>query len=68
MYSWEQTLEDVTVVINPPAGVTAKHLAVTLKANAVQVGLKGNPPFLDAKPFATIDVDLSTWTFSEYAL
>ena len=62
MYQWEQSLEDVTVTIRPPTGVGAAHLDVKIAAGAVSVGLKGNPPFLSAEPFATIDSTLSTWT------
>ena len=63
VYEWEQSLEDVTGIIRPPASVAAAHLEVAIAAASISVGLKGNPPFLAAKTFATIDTSLSTWTF-----
>ena len=64
MYEWEQSFEDVTVLIRPPEGVTAKHLAVSIQSNKVSVGIKGEKPFIDCETFQTVDSSTSTWTLS----
>ncbi len=46
IYEWTQTLDEVVVTFNPPEGVTAKALAITIAPTKLTVGMKGNPPFL----------------------
>jgi hypothetical protein len=48
-YSWGQTLDDVTVVIDAPPGAPAKAFAVTVTPTRLTLGLKGNPTYLDVR-------------------
>jgi len=68
VYEWEQSFEDVTVVIRPPEGVTAKHLAISIQSNKVTVGIKGEKPFIDCETCQTVDSSTSTWTLSTMSL
>ena len=46
IYSWEQELDEVSIYITPPGGVTAKHIECTIKESSMVLGIKGNPPYL----------------------
>lgn len=46
-YRWMQTLEEVTVNVFLPDGVTSKMLDVQIKANTIKAGIKGQPPIID---------------------
>lgn len=50
IYEWDQTLTEVNLYIQVPAGVRAKNLAIDIKAAHLNVGIKGNPPYLDVRP------------------
>lgn len=62
IYEWEQTLEDVTLFITPPPGVTAKMIDCTINARSMSLGLKGNPPFLNEKFTEVVNSGDSVWT------
>ena len=47
IYEWDQSLEDVNIYVKPPPGVTADIIFCDLKPGHMQLGLRGNPPFLD---------------------
>mmetsp|Transcript_54091 Transcript_54091/g.89782 ORF Transcript_54091/g.89782 Transcript_54091/m.89782 type:complete len:157 (-) Transcript_54091:409-879(-) len=63
IYEWEQSLEDVTVFITPPPGVTAKMLDCKIEARRLTLGLKGNPPFIDELFEETVNSSDSCWFF-----
>lgn len=47
MYSWDQTLEEVNVYLEPPAGITKRDIECKIEKKRLRLGLKGNSPFLD---------------------
>lgn len=53
VYEWDQTLSEVNVYIEVPAGVKAKQLYVEITSTHVRLGIHPNPPYLDVS-FATL--------------
>lgn len=68
IYEWEQSLEDVVIYIEPPQGVSAKDLLVSISPRHLVVGLKGAPPFINEELFSAVRQDSSLWTFGMYFL
>ena len=46
MFEWDQTLEEVNMYIELPKGVPTKLFRCTIQAGHVEVGIRGNPPYL----------------------
>ena len=68
MYSWEQSLKDVTVNVRLPAGLTSKQLAVKLTNTRVKVEIKGQEgALIDAAFSKPIKLDDSLWTLESDA-
>ena len=67
IYEWEQTLEEVLIFIYPPEGIRAKDLDILIQKQHLRVGIRGNPPFLDADLESTVSVDNSLWTLGASA-
>ena len=65
IYEWEQGLDEVNVYITPPPGVKAAMIQCVMTTQRVTIGLKGNPPFLDAPLAGPIIVRESLWTMDE---
>lgn len=65
IYEWEQSLEDVTVYVNPPKGVSAEMVSCEIKPNWLKLGLKGNPPFLDEQTSGPVVQAESYWTLAD---
>jgi CS domain len=68
IYEWEQSLEEVNIYINPPAGVTRSMFDIKISHNHLRIGLKGAPPFIDEDTGGAVKVDESTWTFVDGVL
>eukprot|EP01027_Heterolobosea_sp_BB2_P012521 GEZU01018140.1.p1 GENE.GEZU01018140.1~~GEZU01018140.1.p1 ORF type:complete len:178 (-),score=60.68 GEZU01018140.1:356-889(-) len=64
-YKWTQTLTDVTAYINVPEGTRAKFLEVTIKADHIKAGLKGQPPIIDAPLHKKVKHDDSFWQLED---
>jgi len=65
VYEWEQELDEVHIYIQPPPGITKDLLDIKIKPKHVEVGMKGNPPFLNEAPFSLVDVDASFWMIED---
>ncbi|KAH7297286.1 hypothetical protein KP509_26G063800 [Ceratopteris richardii] len=65
VFEWDQTLEEVNIYINLPAGVPRKLFSCTIKANHLEVGIKGNPPYLNHDLAGPVKVDSSFWTIED---
>lgn len=65
VYTWEQSLEDVTVHVRLPLGVPASAVDCRITASAgghVRLGLRGAAaPYLDAHTGGPVIADESTW-------
>ena len=62
IYRWTQTLDEVTVYIAIPDGVTAKQLDVKILPKKLQVGVKGQPKIIDGELHKKVKVDDCLWT------
>ena len=49
VYTWDQTLSDVNMYVEVPPGVRAKDLFCEIKHQSISLGLKPNPPYLQAR-------------------
>lgn len=47
MFEWDQTLEEVNIYINLPPNVNSKQFYCKIQSRHVEVGIKGNPPYLN---------------------
>lgn len=61
-YRWVQTLEEVTVYVPLPDGVTSKQLDVQMKSSTLKVGVKGQPAIIDGPLHKKIKASDSLWT------
>lgn len=55
VFEWDQTLDEVNMYINLPPNVHAKQFYCKVQSKHVEVGIKGNPPYLNvcfSFPFA----------------
>lgn len=55
MFEWDQTLDEVNLYIDRPPNVHAKQFYCKVQSKHVELGIKGNPPYLNvclSFPFA----------------
>ena len=50
VFEWDQTLEEVNVYITLPPNVPTKLFYCKIQSKHVEVGIKGNPPYLNVFP------------------
>ena len=62
IYEWEQSLDELLIVITPPSSLPARLLSVAVESSRVAVGIKGNPPYLDEPLQHAINASDSLWT------
>ena len=60
-YSWTQTLGEVTLCVNVPAGTRGRDCDVSISSKNLRVGLKGQPPVLDGAMDKHVVVDDCMW-------
>lgn len=65
VYSWEQTLEEVLMYIQPPPGTPSKAIECIIRPESMRLGLKGNPPFLSAEFSSVVVASESFWMISD---
>ncbi|ODQ66500.1 CS-domain-containing protein [Nadsonia fulvescens var. elongata DSM 6958] len=61
-YTWNQTLQEVTITIPIPEGSRPKDLNVSIQKSKILVAVKGSDPVLTGDLFALVSTDESTWT------
>jgi hypothetical protein len=66
-YTWEQTLEDVTVFLVVPAGTTGRMVSCQIKKDHLTVGIKGNPPIIDGELSELCKAGQSSWSITDCA-
>jgi len=47
VFEWDQTLDEVNIYINLPPNVHSKLFYCTIQSKHIELGIKGNPPFLN---------------------
>ncbi|KAG6792793.1 hypothetical protein POTOM_001952 [Populus tomentosa] len=71
IFEWDQTLEEVNIYINLPPNVHSKQFYCKIQSKHVEVGIKGNPPYLNHDLTCPVKTDSSFWTLvgsTSYAL
>jgi hypothetical protein len=58
IYEWDQTLEEVNLYISLPDRLPSRLLYCTIKPQHVELGVKGNPPYLNVKKLVTLWISL----------
>eukprot|EP00743_Colponemidia_sp_Colp-15_P007770 GILK01008413.1.p1 GENE.GILK01008413.1~~GILK01008413.1.p1 ORF type:complete len:335 (-),score=55.48 GILK01008413.1:254-1198(-) len=64
-YRWQQTLTDVVLEIEVPAGTKANQLVVTFSSARLKVGLKGAPLLIDGELDDKIRVEDCFWNLED---
>jgi len=49
VYEWEQSFGEVDVFVTAPPGVRAAQVDCSFRPTRLRLGLKGNPPFMEAR-------------------
>lgn len=65
IYEWEQHLDEVDVFINPPPGVGAKQLEISIATQHLKVGIKGNPPYINFDLAGQVNAEDSLWMIED---
>jgi hypothetical protein len=60
-YAWTQTLQEVSVSIPVPAGVTSKMLSVKIQSKSIEVGIKGGATIVSGALHAAVQLDECLW-------
>lgn len=60
-YTWTQTLQEVSVSIPVPAGVTSKMLNVKIASKSIEVGVKGGATIVAGPLHASVQLDECLW-------
>ncbi|CAH9121048.1 unnamed protein product [Cuscuta epithymum] len=65
VFEWDQTLEELNIYINLPENVPKKLFYCTIKSKHLEVGIKGNPPYLSHDLSNHVKTDCSFWTLED---
>ncbi|KAL8129952.1 hypothetical protein V2J09_019107 [Rumex salicifolius] len=65
VFEWDQTLEEVNMYINLPPNVPSKQFYSKIQSKHVEVGIKGNPPYLNHELLHPVKTDSSFWTIED---
>ncbi|KAG8077502.1 hypothetical protein GUJ93_ZPchr0007g4392 [Zizania palustris] len=65
VFEWDQTLEEVNMYIELPKGVPTRIFHCTIQATHVEVGIRGNPPYLNHDLTLPVKTDSSFWTIED---
>ncbi|KAM8884500.1 nudC domain-containing protein 1 isoform 1-T1 [Synchiropus picturatus] len=61
IYFWQQTTDDITMIVRMPEGVTKETVHFSLTRDDISIGVKGSDPFLEGQLFASVDPEASAW-------
>lgn len=64
-YTWEQTLEDVTVIVKVPTGTTSKMVSCKIEKEHLLIGLKGETPIVDGDLSEPVIPGESMWNIQD---
>eukprot|EP00941_MAST-03F_sp_MAST-3F-sp1_P002300 g2300.t1 len=64
-YTWQQTLQEVTIVVPVEEGTKGKHLTVDISATKIKVGKKGKPLIIDGTLWKPCRPDDLVWTIDD---
>lgn len=61
IYFWQQTVEDITVCVRMPEGITKEDVQFRLTADTMTIGVQGFAPLLEGQLHASVDPEASAW-------
>ncbi|KMZ75627.1 NudC domain-containing protein 2 [Zostera marina] len=65
VFEWDQTIEEVNLYIPLPPGVPKNLFYCKIQSSHMEVGIKGNPPYLNHKLQSPVKTDSSFWTLED---
>ncbi|XP_010262850.1 PREDICTED: nudC domain-containing protein 2 isoform X1 [Nelumbo nucifera] len=65
VFEWDQTLEEVNIYITLPPNVPTKLFYCKIQSKHVEVGIKGNSPYLNHDLTGPVKTDSSFWTLED---
>ncbi|KAJ4774869.1 NudC domain-containing protein 2 [Rhynchospora pubera] len=65
VFEWDQTLEEVNMYIDLPQTVPKKLFYCKIQSKHIEVGIKGNPPYLNHDLSSPVKTDSSFWTLED---
>ncbi|KAG6493436.1 nudC domain-containing protein 2-like isoform X1 [Zingiber officinale] len=65
VFEWDQTLDEVNMYIDLPPNVPKKLYYCKIQSGHVEVGIKGNPPYLNHDLACPVKTDSSFWTLED---
>ncbi|PKI31860.1 nudC domain-containing protein 2 [Punica granatum] len=65
VFEWDQTLEEVNIYISLPPNVHPKQFYCKIQSKHIEVGIKGNPPYLNHDLTSPVKTDSSFWTLED---
>ncbi|GKU93356.1 hypothetical protein SLEP1_g6957 [Rubroshorea leprosula] len=65
VFEWDQTLDEVNIYINLPPNVHSKQFYCKIQSKHFEVGIKGNPPYLNHDLSGPVKTDSSFWTLED---
>ncbi|EFJ13817.1 hypothetical protein SELMODRAFT_92763 [Selaginella moellendorffii] len=68
IYEWDQTLDEVNIYIDLPKQIPKKLFSCNIQLQHVEVGIKGNPPYLNHNLGGPVKLDGSFWTIEDETL
>lgn len=64
-YKWSQTISDLDITVDLPAGIRARDLSIIIKRRKLSIAIKGSEAIVDGTLFADIKEEDSTWSVCE---
>ena len=68
IYEWDQSFKEVNIYITVPPGIPSRDLSCTITSRHVQLGIKGNPPYMDDDLGGLVKASESFWTLEDGTL
>ncbi|KAH9308351.1 hypothetical protein KI387_036262, partial [Taxus chinensis] len=65
VFEWDQSLEELDIYIPLPKNVPTKLFYCKIQSQHLEVGIKGNPPYLNHDLTSPVKVDSSIWTLED---
>ncbi|KOM52588.1 hypothetical protein LR48_Vigan09g124700 [Vigna angularis] len=65
VFEWDQTLDEVNIYINLPPNVHSKQFYCKIQSKHLELGIKGNPPYLNHDLPCPVKTDSSFWTLED---
>ncbi|MCD9643880.1 hypothetical protein HAX54_031764 [Datura stramonium] len=65
VFEWDQTLEELNIYITLPENVPKKLFYCKIESKHLEVGIKGNPPYLNHDLMNPVKTDCSFWTLED---